>query len=344
MYLDDWLIRAKSKDQCLEDLSVTLKMTQSLGILVNLEKSQLSPQQNIVYLGIQMDSQGFLASPSIERIERCLSKVSVFPGKEHCSAREWMSLLGTISSLEQFVSLGRLHLRPLQYYLKENWDQSSQDLEESFEVTDKIKQDLRWWLDPKKLGQGVSLHIKSPLRALFADVSDSGWGATLGSEEVSGTWEGAQVSWHINQKELKAIHLALLHFQKQISGLIIQVNSDNTTALAYIRKQGGTHSFSLYETARELLLWAQEKEISLLMRFIQGERNVQADLLSRKNQVLPTEWTLNPQVFEQLWGLWGRPNIDLFATNRNKRLENYCSPIADPRAIAIDVLLMDWKG
>lgn len=37
-----------------------------------------------------------------------------------CSAQQWMSLLGTLASIEMFVSLGRLHMRVLQFYLKTN--------------------------------------------------------------------------------------------------------------------------------------------------------------------------------------------------------------------------------
>lgn len=52
----------------------------------------------------------------------------------------------------------------------------------------------------------------------------------------------------------------------------VQVNTDNTAALAYISKQGGTHSRSLYETIRESLLWAKEENVKLVTHFIQGEK------------------------------------------------------------------------
>ncbi|XP_064113369.1 uncharacterized protein LOC135220008 [Macrobrachium nipponense] len=343
LYLDDWLIRSSCKTKCLEDLHKTLQLTKALGLLVNFEKSHLIPTQSIVYLGIQMDSVAFQAFPSTERQLKCLEKVLVFLEKEICSAREWMSLLGTISSLEKFVSLGRLHLRPLQFFIADNW-KNKKDLNEILRISQSVKDHLKWWFDPVKLLEGLSLKLLSPDLVLFSDASMTGWGATLGEEEVSGLWRGEQRSWHINLKELEAIRLALQLFEERIIERIVQINSDNTTALAYIKKQGGTHSRPLFEIARNILLWAKMRDITLLTRFVSGVQNVRADLLSRQHQLLPTEWTLHSEVCRELWRLWGRPLVDLFATSKTKRLPIYCSPVLDPGAIAIDAMLWNWKG
>ncbi|MGL5407110.1 MAG: hypothetical protein ACRDAX_10115, partial [Propionibacteriaceae bacterium] len=329
--------------RCLKDLQTTLSLAASLGLLVNFEKSHLTPTQSIVYLGIQMDSVAFRAFPSQGRQLQCLDKVSAFLGKETCSVREWMSLLGTISSLEKFVSLGRLHLRPLQFFLSSNWSRK-QDLEEVLFLTEEVKKHLKWWSDPKKLAEGLSLKLRNPDLVLFSDASSTGWGATLGGREVSGTWRGEQVSWHINLKELSAVYLALRFFQEEVSNKVVQINSDNTTALAYLRKQGGTHSPSLFAIAKNILIWAKSQNVTILTRFVSGVENVRADLLSRQGQLLPTEWTLHQEVCQALWKLWGRPHVDVFATSRTKRLPLYCSPVLDPGAVAVDALLWNWSG
>ncbi|XP_064107554.1 uncharacterized protein LOC135216312 [Macrobrachium nipponense] len=342
MYLDDWIIRAKSQVKCLEDLQVTMTLTQQLGLLVNLDKSQLTPSQDIIYLGMRIQSVVFRAFPAPNRFLECLRKVKLFLGRWTCSAREWMSLLGTLSSIEQFVSLGRLHLRPLKFHLASYW-MRDQDLETWIPIPRGIKDHLSWWDDPKKLQEGLELQQKNPDQVLYSDASDVGWSATLGKDEISGLWQDHKKEWHINMKELTAIHLALLHFQEEVKNKVVQVNADNTTALAYIKKQGGTRSDSLYEAAKDLLLWAKERNITLLTHFIEGEKNVRADLLSRERQVLTTEGTLHHEVCNRLWELWGEPTIDLFATQKTKRLPVYCSPIPDQEAVAVDAFLMDWE-
>ena len=43
-------------------------------------------------------------------------------------------------------------------------------------------------------------------------------------------------------------------FFELVGNQTVIVHNDNMTALAYIKKQGGTHSFSQFQTARDLLL------------------------------------------------------------------------------------------
>ncbi|XP_068221368.1 uncharacterized protein [Palaemon carinicauda] len=302
-------------------------------VSLSTRKSLLIPSQEILYLGMVIRSRVFRAFPSPLRTEQANLKLRSFLGKRKCSARKWMSPIGTLSSLEQFVSLGRLNLRPLQFHLNHHWDKEK-DLETmNIPITESLKSCLRWWNEPDRFQEGYHLVPKNPDLVLCSDASDTGWGATLGKLEVSGLWLETRKNFHINQKELLAVLLALRSFEWSVLNKVVQVNADNTTALDYIAKQGGTHSMSLYETAMSLLLSAKERNVVLMIRFIQGERNVMADSLSRRGQILSTEWTLNQQVCKSLWQLWGRPCIDLFATSKTKRLEMYCSLVPDLEAV-----------
>ena len=54
-YLDDWLVRARSHQNCLQHTQDLVQMCQQLGWLVNLEKSELEPKQVFDFLGHQFD-------------------------------------------------------------------------------------------------------------------------------------------------------------------------------------------------------------------------------------------------------------------------------------------------
>ena len=54
-YLDDWLVRARSHQACLQHTQELVKMCQQLGWLVNLEKLQLEPKQDFDFVGYQFD-------------------------------------------------------------------------------------------------------------------------------------------------------------------------------------------------------------------------------------------------------------------------------------------------
>ena len=63
-YLDDWLVQSSSRKSLLQDLHVVLNLCRELGIVINLVKSNLEPSQAVQYLGVMIDAQSFVASPS----------------------------------------------------------------------------------------------------------------------------------------------------------------------------------------------------------------------------------------------------------------------------------------
>ena len=144
--------------------------------------------------------------------------------------------------------------------------------------------------------------------------------------------------------ELKAVSLALRDFQDQCQNQTVLVATDNSTVVAYINKQGGTHSAEMCALLWKIMTWCHHYHITLKARHIPGCLNVMADLLSRSNQVQSTEWSLHPQVFKQICRKWFTPHVDLFATHLNHKLPLYVSPIPDPRAWNIDALNINWTN
>ena len=118
---------------------------------------------------------------------------------------------------------------------------------------------------------------------------------------MSGKWTILEKRNHINTLELKAIWLALREVPELVQGKTIAVFGDNTTALSYISKQGGTKSWTLFRLVEEIFLWLEELQITLVPQFIQGARNTVADSLSRRGQVLPTEWMLHLDVCKEIY-------------------------------------------
>ncbi len=59
-----------------------------------------------------------------------------------------------------------------------------------------------------------------------------------------------------------------------------------------------------------------------------GKLNLGADMLSRSN-VPSDEWTLHPQTDQEIWGIFGRPEVDLFASEDNTYCQTYFSKDRD---------------
>ena len=84
--------------------------------------------------------------------------------------------------------------------------------------------------------------------------------------------------------------------------------------------------------------------MTLIPRHLPGHLNVLADHLSRRDQFLKTEWSLNPAVARRVFRVWGSPHVDLFALQCNTKLATYMSLIPEPEAWKVDSLVQSWEG
>ena len=337
-YLDDWLILASTELACLQSRDKLLSLCTELCIQVNLTKSSLVPTQSLVYLGMEIQSLPFIARPTPVRVSNLLRLIEEFLSTPSPPASLWRRLLGHLSSLTLLVSGGMLRMRLLQLCLKDQWD----FLDDQFQVSwsPLCREDLLWWARVAQLREGVSLSLPVPDVSFFLDASDVGWGALMGEHHASGLWSH-QKTLSINLRELLAVQYSLKALEHLLVGLSVALFCDNTTTVAYLRRSGGTFSSTLNATAREILLWAEDRHVRLLPQFIMGSSNVTADALSRPNQVIGSEWTLHQEVVDQLVHKWPAV-IDLFATSLTARLPVYFSPASDPRAAGTDALLQPW--
>ena len=164
--------------------------------------------------------------------------------------------------------------------------------------------DLQWWLHLPRLSLGVSLRQVSPDLHFWSDASDVGWGAHLGCQVASGLWATQQAALSSNARELLAVQLGLFQFRSALQGRTVTVFCDNTTAVAYLRKAGGTRSPLLNTLAQGILRWTESLSLRLAPQFLPGSNNILADALSRLHQLPHTEWSLNMTVFLSLRTLW----------------------------------------
>ena len=315
---------------------MVLDLCRDLGIVINLEKSNLVPSQVVQYLGVVLDAQSFVASPSPDHIARLRSTAGEFLSSADPPAGIWLLLLGMLSSLSHLVPGGRLRMRSLQLCLHQSWDRVDQS----------TRIPLVSGLPPGSevvAALAPSLRQVSPDLDFWSDTSDVSWGAHLGLLTASGLWSLEEIQLSINARELLAVRRGLLHFQSSLVGKTVSVFCDNSTAVTYLRKEGGTRSPFLNSLAQGILCWSESLSVRLAPQFIPGSLNMLADTLSRPHQLPHTEWSLNPEVFQSLRRQWPA-QIDLFATSENHQCSIYFSPFRDPLAAGTDAFLQSWDG
>ena len=338
-YLDDWLIQSSSRAEACRARDRVLQLCSVLGISVNMDKSDLVPTQVCVYLGTVLNSRTLKAFATPARLEKWLQLAAEFLSSKVQPASSWQVVLGHLSSLSQLVPGGHLRMRSLQLRLNQAWDYDDPNVLVSWDSN--CEEDLLWWCAEDHLHAGVSLVEVPPDRAFWSDASDTGWGANTIDQYLSGVWSPEERALHISARELLAVQKGLTAFVDLLRGRVVAVFCDNTTAIAYLRREGGTFSPRLNAIAQSILRWAETVGISLRPQFILGAKNVIADSLSRVGQVIASEWTLCQEVVDDLIKRWPA-TVDLFATSLNHRLPVYFAPAWDPMAAAVDAMLQPW--
>ena len=104
---------------------------------------------------------------------------------------------------------------------------------------------------------------------------------------------------------MKVVKFTLNTFLPRIlgeSGVLIR---DNTTLVAYLKKQGVTVSRVKCNLSQEIVAWLELHSATLSARYIFGKRNILADQSSRP---------------DHRCHLWGCTHIDLFVTTANMKL------------------------
>lgn len=343
MYLDDWLLSHLLRATSNAQTSWMVQLTERLGWLINYDKSELESTQSPTFIGMFLDLVAAIVYPAPHRLDNLEEILPKWLKSRSLRAKDWQVLLGHLVSLERLIPRGRLHLRPFQNALAAQWNQIHDSPEAQCPIPKHLLEEVHWWSDRRNLEVGVPLVTPIPTIQLFTDASHIGWGGHIEDDMVSGLWSPQSATRHINFLELKAVQLALLHFSIKLQGQTVALMTDNTTVTAALRNQGSTRSQPLDTLAREILLWTDDQQITIIPRHVAGKLNVVADSLSRRLQT-PTEWSLDAKLVERLWNVWGRPNVDMFATSKNAKLPTFVSPLPEATAWKVDALSFPWTN
>ena len=346
-YLDDLLILAESPSRCLEALTLTVQVLVRAGFTVNLKKSDLRPSQDLVYIGGRLRTDlGRVLLPedrkeALIRVMRKFSRV----GARH-TARQWLQILGLMAATISTVQYARLRMRPIQWHLRDCW--KSRDFSERVMVPSQLLSHLLWWTEAAHLSEGMPFQQPPHQVTVTTDASKEGWGGHVQTPDqsmlFSGIWSRKEIrTCHINLLELRAIWNTLRQVQQLVARCVVKVECDNTTAVSYLNKQGGTMSRTLCQEARSLHLWLMQVHVTAFAVHRPGVDNELADYLSR-NRPDPNEWSLSQRVCQALFRRWGKPQIDLFASPANHKLPMWFGRWQSQGATAVDAFAQTWRG
>ena len=199
------------------------------------------------------------------------------------------------------------------------WKPSSLDLEVSIPVTQHLKCNLQWWLNPVNTIKGKSLQPIHTDVTITIDASQWGLGGHLGRHYFRGQWSDSQQRLHINCVELEAVFLTLKHFLLLVKDKNVLIRCDNTSVVQHISKQG----------EQNLLNCATEHGIYGTCHSKQHSFEGCSHIGGSEQTCRPVEQEkcygnkmVSPQVIlYQIFQTWGFPLINLFALAENCQIQ-----------------------
>ncbi len=98
------------------------------------------------------------------------------------------------------------------------------------------------------------------------------------------------------------------------------------SVVSYIKHQGCLYLKRLFILVESLLEWAQLNLRLLRAAHLPDRLNQGADMLSRSN-VPSEEWMLHPQTVQMIWKIFGKAEVDIFASKDSSHCTTYYSKV-----------------
>ena len=341
-YIDDSYLQGETRSECCENVENTAALLNKLNFHLHPTKSVTNPTLKLTFLGFLLDSKAMTVSPTEEKIQKTIKTCEKLLNKQHPRISEVAEVIGIIVSNFPGAQYGPLHYRTLELDKTKALALNKGDYKSHMQLSNAAKTELKWLVDNMQHVNREILH-PNPQLVIQTDASKKGWGAVLGSQETGGRWAYSEATKHINILELQAAFFALKAFCKPSKNTHVQLQIDNTTAVAYIMHMGGSKSHQLNRLAKEMWSWCIEKNIWLSAVHIAGKINASADNRSRKFSD-KHEWALNNSQFQEIARAFPELDIDLFASRLNNKLPAYCSWKPDPGCAYVDAFTINWNS
>ena len=274
----------ESFESCKINIEEKIKLSETLGLIINYKKSILTPTKVCECLGWEINSNDFTVQLTKPKKQKLSSLLKTFVTKNKCSIREFAEFIGKLVAASQGVEYGLLYTRALERQKITALRIHNGNFNKIMEIPRSILPDIRWWISNINKAK-KAIKLQNYVLEINTDASNTGWGATDGRSKVFGFWEGKELLWHINYKELKAVALALQKIAADARNCEILLRIDNTTAISYINNLGGVRYKTYHELAKQIWQWAEQRNVFLYASYIPSSENTEADGLSRIKNV-----------------------------------------------------------
>ena len=258
-YIDDSYLQGDTSSECLENVHCTASLFKKLGFYLHLTKSIVISTQQLIFLGFVVNSDAMTVTPSEGKIQKLVTACRSLLNNSNPTTEEVCQVIGLIVSNFPGAEYGPLHYRSLESDKAQALELNKGDYKSHIQLTNGSIAELEWCIENMPT---VRRNIVRPNPSIVVqtDASTKGRGAALGNDETGGRWTSAEATNHKNILELQAAFFALKAFCNNTHHTHVQLQTDNTTAVAYINNMDGSKSPLLNTLAKEIWNWCIERD------------------------------------------------------------------------------------
>ena len=146
IYLDDMAMIISSRQLSSQEAAIVVQILESLGFIINKEKSVLIPSQKIVFLGYVIDSVAITVSLPEEKLNKLKEQTLSLWERPQCSIRELAHVIGLIVSSFPAIKPARLYYSHLEVCKLAGLSSSDGDYNAIVSLSQLARDSLQWFV------------------------------------------------------------------------------------------------------------------------------------------------------------------------------------------------------
>lgn len=258
-----------SLKQLLADLNVALSHDKTI-----------EPTTCAEVLGVWFDTVLKIMAVTPDRIEESLRLLEVWRFRQFATKKQLQSLIGKLQFLAKCVRPGRVFISRLLNQLRSIHETNT------FEVSEDVRGDLRWWYKFLPLFNGVTvlrnIDTGVPGVIISSDCNLKACGGYSFPEYFHACFPDfiLQQTNHISQRELATVVLCLRLWSNRLAGMKVHFHCDNQASVSCVNS-GRTRDPFMQQCLREITYLAATGDFEVRMTFVSTLDNGIPDSLSR---------------------------------------------------------------
>ena len=113
-YVDDSCLQGETFEECLQNITETIRLLQPLGFTIHPEKSVLKPTQKLTFLGFVLNSKTMTLTLTDVKKENVIKLGEGIINRQYITIRELAQFIGNFVATFEAVLTGLLHYRDME--------------------------------------------------------------------------------------------------------------------------------------------------------------------------------------------------------------------------------------